>query len=343
MAEIRRNLDNEFALRRDMALRDAQRRKEEAFEKIPELARLDAEITLAGLRYARALLNDASTGSEVKLSEQINELNNRMKALLLNHGFPADYLAPRFSCPLCEDRGYITHNGATKPCSCYQKLYLEQLYHYSNLLDDGKTGFEYFDASYFSDKPDKKKYRAENSPREQILSIKELSQSFVDHFSEPESPNYYFYGPTGTGKTFMAKCIGLELIKKGYSVLYLSAPSLFSIIHQYRLNPDRDEAYGEQAYRNLITTNLLILDDLGTEPGSDARYAELLTLLEMRKARGRDYAIKTIISSNLDLRQLAQSYNERIASRIVGEFQTIKFFGEDIRVIRKMRQLSQED
>ena len=55
MAEIRRNLDNEFALRRDKALRDVERRKEEARDRIPELARLDAEITLSGLRYARSL------------------------------------------------------------------------------------------------------------------------------------------------------------------------------------------------------------------------------------------------------------------------------------------------
>ncbi len=336
MAEIRRNLDNEFALRRDKALRDVERRKEEARDRIPELARLDAEITLSGLRYARSLLNGTSSGGEEKLSEQINELNNRMKALLLARGFAADYLEPHFSCPLCEDRGYVTQSGATTPCSCYHKLYLEQLYNYSNLLDDGKTGFEFFNASYFSDKP----IQGNDSPREQILSIKEQSQSFIDHFSDAQTPNYYFYGPTGTGKTFMAKSIGLELVKKGYSVLYLSAPSLFSIIHQYRLNPDRDEVNGEQAYKNLITANLLILDDLGTEPGSDARYAELLTLLEMRKARGRDRVNKTIISSNLDLRILAQVYNERIASRIVGEFQTLKFFGEDIRVIKKMEKLS---
>lgn len=343
MAEIKRNLDSTFAQKRDRALQDAQRRKEEVYEKIPELARLDAEITLSGLRYARSLLNDAATDSEERLSAQINALNDRMKALLLSHGYPADYLKPRFECSLCEDRGYVTQNGITTPCSCYQKLYLEQLYQYSNLLDDGKTGFEYFDASYFSDKPDKEKYRVENSPRDQILSVRELAQCFIDQFTDPETPNYYFYGPTGTGKTFMAKCIGLELLKKGYTVLYLSAPSLFSIIHQYRLNPDREEAGGEKAYRNLITANLLILDDLGTEPSSDFRYAELLSLLELRKARGRDHAVKTIISSNLDPRQLTQSYNERIASRIVGEFKTLKFFGEDIRVMKKMQAVSQEE
>ena len=168
------------------------------------------------------------------------------------------------------------------------------------------------------------------------MHIKNVCSTFVENFESQDTPNYFFFGPTGTGKTFIAKSIGLELIKKGYSVLYLSAPMLFSIIHQYRINPDRDEANGEQAYKNLITSNLLILDDLGTEPGSDARYAEFLTLLEMRKAHAKNNITKTIISSNLDLKRLFQEYNERIASRIIGEFESLRFYGEDIRIVKKL-------
>src|SRR5690606_27492758 len=131
----------------------------------------------------------------------------------------------------------------------------------------------------------KKKYNADVSPREQILSIKKKCLDFVINFNKKDTKNMYFFGPTGTGKTFMAKSTGIELLKKGYTVLYLSATSLFSIIHRYRINVSTEDANTEQAYKNLITTNLLILDDLGTEPGSDSRYAELLTLIELRKAR----------------------------------------------------------
>ena len=69
--------------------------------------------------------------------------------------------------------------------------------------------------------------------------------------------------------------------------MYLTATSLFPIIQQYRLNIDRDGVSSEQAYKNLITVNLLILDDLGTEPESDSKYAELLSLLELRRLRGK--------------------------------------------------------
>lgn len=135
----------------------------------------------------------------------------------------------------------------------------------------------------------------------------------------------------------MAKSIGIEILKAGFTVLYLSATTLFPIIQQYRLNIDRDGVSSEQAYKNLITVNLLILDDLGTEPGSDSKYAELLSLLELRKAQGKNNIARTIISSNLDFKRLFQEYNERIASRIIGEFQALQFAGEDIRILKKLK------
>lgn len=343
MADIRRNLDHTFSLRREKALREAERRKHEAQEKIPELSSLDAKITLSGIRYARALLSENGPDFDADtLSEKINQLNAQKIALLSAHNLPADYLDPKYDCPLCEDRGYITDSTsrASIPCSCYQKLYLEQLYAFSNILDDGQTGFAFFNESYFSEKPDKKKYHSEIAPREQIQCIKRSCNEFINHIDRKETTNLYFFGPTGTGKTFMAKSIGLELLKKGYTVLYLSATSLFSIIRQYRLNPDNTGSKDEQAYKNLFTVNLLILDDLGTEPGSDARYAELLTLLELRKAQDKNHTAKTIISSNLDVKRLFQEYNERIASRIVGEFNILQFIGDDIRILKKVEHSS---
>ncbi|NLM73202.1 MAG: ATP-binding protein [Clostridiaceae bacterium] len=338
MSSIRRNLDNEFALRRDKAIWEAERRKQEVYDKIPEIASIDSRITLIGLQFARGKVAGNSPAlDDNDLEERINSLNKRKEELLMANNYPANYLEPVFVCPVCEDRGYIAHeSGTLTPCSCYNKLYLERLYEFSNILGDRKTGFEFFKESYFSDKADRKKYGTDVSPRDQILSIKKKCLDFVDNINNKETRNMYFFGETGTGKTFMAKSTGIELMKKGYTVLYISAPLLFSIIHRHRVNVGYDDAYSEQAYKNLITANLLILDDLGTEPASDSRYAELLTLIELRRNRDTTNIAKTIISSNLDIRRLFQEYNERIASRIVGEFDTFHFFGDDIRIKSKI-------
>ncbi|NLX63963.1 MAG: ATP-binding protein [Clostridiaceae bacterium] len=338
MADIRRFLDSEFALKRDRAIYEAERRKLEVYKKIPELSRIETEITLAGVRYARSMISEEASSDTVNEHlEKMNRLIKQKEALLAEHNIPADYLEPHFSCAICQDRGYITKDGASVPCSCYQKLYLEQLYKVSNLIDDGETGFEFFDENYYPAEPDKKKYFIDISPRQQILEVRKQCLDFINNFADKSTQNLYFYGPTGTGKTFMAKSIGIEILKAGYTVLYLSATSLFPIIQQYRLNIDRDGVSSEEAYKNLITVNLLILDDLGTEPVSDSKYAELLSLLELRKAQGKNHIAKTIIASNLNFKRLFQEYDERIASRIIGEFQALQFVGEDIRILKKIK------
>ncbi|HHW23268.1 MAG TPA: ATP-binding protein [Clostridiaceae bacterium] len=336
MADTRRLLDIEFERKRDRAIFEAERRKQELFRRIPELSDIDAELSLAGIRYAQSLLNEDTASCADEYLSKIDMLTKKREHLLLANNIPLDYLEPAFSCKACEDRGYVSKNGATYPCSCYNKLYLEHLYRISNILDDGKTGFGHFDEKWYSDKTDPKKYAIDISPRAQIQAVKEQCLEFVSKFTDENTKNLYFYGPTGTGKTFMAKSIGLELLRAGFSVLYFSAANLFQIIHKYRLNIDEDGLSGEQAYKDLITANLLILDDLGTEPKSDSKYAELLALLEQRNARNRICTAKTIIASNLDFKRLVQEYNQRIGSRIIGEFQTLQFAGDDIRIMKKL-------
>jgi len=336
MAEAKRFIDMELQRRRDRAIFDAERRKQELFRKIPELSEIETEINLTGVRYAQALLNENADSLAGEYLDRIDMLIRRRDAVLAANNIPPGYLEPAFSCSKCEDRGYIRINGTSYPCSCYNKLYNEYLYKVSNILDDGKAGFELFDESWYSDRADCRKYVMDISPRAQILAVKEQCLEFIRNFCDENTRNMYFFGPTGTGKTFMAKSIGLELLRAGYSVLYFSATTLFPIIQKYRLNMDSKDETAEEAYRSLITANLLILDDLGTEPQSDSKYAELLALLEQRNGQDRIHPAKTIIVSNLDFKRLAQEYNQRIASRIIGEFLTLQFIGDDIRILKKL-------
>jgi len=338
MIRITREIKAILESRRDKAMADLERRKAEAWARIPELAALDQEITLEGIRHARMLIHNPGAADTEALAGRIAALKQEKENLLVQNGFPADYLEPRFTCPVCRDTGLVTRQDSleTATCSCYRQLYLEKLYQVSNILDDGSTGFRYFDEILFSDTPDPKRYGSEVSPREQILAIRNRCISLIENFSNPTPVNLYFYGATGTGKTFMAKSTGLELIRRGYTVLYLSAPTLFEVIRRARFSPDDEEL--DATYRDLVETQLLILDDLGTEPASDTRYAELLTLLEARKNRTSRFVAHTIISTNLHPKQLYQAYNERVASRILGEFELFKFFGQDIRIQKKYRE-----
>ena len=82
---------------------------------------------------------------------------------------------------------------------------------------------------------------------------------------------------------------------------------------------------------NLLNVDLLIIDDLGTETINSMKYTELFTIINTRLLNQSQKITKTIISTNLDLKTIFSVYNERIASRIIGNYNIYKFFGDDIR------------
>ena len=79
----------------------------------------------------------------------------------------------------------------------------------------------------------------------------------------------------------------------------------------------------------------MILDDLGTEMTTSFVVSALYALVNGRLAAGK----KTIISTNLAESELGARYSPQIASRIGGEYQTLRFYGRDIRLLKKERGL----
>ncbi len=102
----------------------------EAYEKIPRLREIDEEVATLSARKARALISRQEVGIE-DLRNDIALLSQERTALLLSSGYPADYLEMSYTCPLCQDTGYI---GSQK-CSCFKKAEIELLYTQSNLKE----------------------------------------------------------------------------------------------------------------------------------------------------------------------------------------------------------------
>ena len=78
-----------------------------------------------------------------------------------------------------------------------------------------------------------------------------------------------------------------------------------------------------------LDADLLILDDLGAEFTTAYTVSAIYNILNSRICRG----VPTIISSNLDLEEVKRRYPESIASRIIGNFSTVEFIGDDVRQI----------
>ncbi len=141
---------------------------------------------------------------------------------------------------------------------------------------------------------------------------------------------YYLQVLQVYGKTFMSNCIAAELLKKGKTVLYQTAPVLLESVIDFKLNKNKNS--GDNILKSVLETDLLIIDDLGTETLNSMKLSELFTIINTRILNLNNRITKTIISTNLSIEQIFKNYEERIGSRIAGYYDIFQFFGEDLRL-----------
>ena len=134
------------------------------------------------------------------------------------------------------------------------------------------------------------------------------------------------------GKTFMSNCIANELLKNGKTVLYQTAPILLENVINYKMSKQKDSL--DNIYKSILDSDLLIIDDLGTESLNSMKLSELFTILNTGILNLNHKPTKTIISTNLNINDIFNNYEERIGSRIAGYYDIYCFFGDDLRFKR---------
>ncbi len=127
----------------------------------------------------------------------------------------------------------------------------------------------------------------------------------------------------------MSNCIAAEILKKNKTVLYQTAPVLLESIIDYKMSKNKNTE--NNIYKTALETDLLIIDDLGTESLNSMKLSELFTLLNTRLLNINNKVVKTIISTNLSIKDIFNFYEERIGSRIAGYYDIYYFFGDDLR------------
>lgn len=301
------------------------RRQTEIYAAIPEIRSLNAQIRGVMSELVALSLGQTSRSAEDMEKESL-ALQGERARLLRQHGYDEHYLDEIISCPLCRDTGFLLSG---QPCRCLLKLYkAEQTKELSPLLKNGQESFENFRSSYYPTEPLK---AGEPVPRVQMERIFRLCRSYAEDF-RPGCGNLLFTGAPGLGKTFLSASIAREVAAKGFSVAYDTAITLLSAFEQEKFSRNEDEQQDAASrVRQLMSCDLLILDDLGTELGSAFTQSALYTLLDGRIRSGRS----TIISTNLDRDALRERYGAALASRLEGEYQFLRFIGKDIRALKK--------
>jgi len=327
---------HEYELKRNKATIEAELRKKELLSVNPRLAEIEDELSSVSLKMAKSILiADAKEKHKLlnDLKKQTTSLIKEKNAFLKTICKDSNYLNPHFECKMCKDTGYIIKDNITSMCTCLKQRIYDIAYNKSNMGNLEQENFSTFNIKMFSDKPNKEFYKSELSPRQNINIIREKVENFINNFDDPCEKNLLFTGNTGLGKTFLTNCIASEMLKKGKTVLYQTAPVMLDSIIDAKFGKENAKF---DLLDNILNVDLLIIDDLGTETPNNHKITELFSIINTRLLNQNHKITKTIISTNLTVEEINKTYTNRISSRIVGSYTLLRFFGEDLR-FKKMK------
>ncbi|MBR2986570.1 MAG: ATP-binding protein [Clostridia bacterium] len=305
-----RSVKQAYTEKRARALGLARARLTELHETYPEIREIDAALAKTGMKLVNAISAGAEGITErvAAIRKENEELQEARAEALRYYGLPSDYSDVRYECPDCEDSGY----RGTEMCACMKRALSHLALESAGLAPLAKTQrFDTFSLTYY-----------QGEDREVMRRHLEFSKRYASEFCE-HSPSLLLVGKTGLGKTHLSTSIAVEVIEKGYDVVYVSAPTLFLALEAEKFGRD-SELHIDEVER----CELLILDDLGTENPSPLHVNFLYRLINSRTVSGRP----TIINTNLAPREIKERYTDRVASRLLGEYLVLGFVGKDVRM-----------
>ena len=309
---------------------EQQRRTDLIYHRIPEIESIDRRMRSQMSDLVRLTLSKPADLSHRLESLQKENLDLQMRKAELLHaqGFPIDYLDEIVSCKVCGDTGMV--DG--RLCACMERRYNRELTkELSVLLRSGDESFERFDLSLYPDTPEQESGVSARSAMRIVFSA---CRGFADSF--PDVPanlrNLLLRGDSGLGKTYLSACIARSVAERGYSVCYDTASAALEAFEKQKFSriPEEAEAAALRAER-MLSCDLMILDDLGTEMATPAAASSMYTLINTRLTR----SLHTVISTNCSDDELRRRYSPQICSRLFGEFLELPFYGNDIRLMKR--------
>ena len=319
----------EYEKKRFQSEQIVENRMKELILKHKELAKIEEDIQNIATENIKSIFLDPKN-KEIKLKElekKLLQLQKQKESFIKKLKLPKDYLEVKYECERCKDTGFIKERLKLDRCPCLKQKIININYNKSNLIKLEEEDFAKFNLKYYSNKSDKEKYSIDKSPRENMEEIEKLSKDFVNNFGDIYT-NLLFSGDTGLGKTYLINAISKEILNKGYTVFYQKAPIMLDKLMQIKYEDTKEY---NALIESILNVDLLVIDDLA-EKTTDSKNIELLTIIDHRLNNSKP----TIISTNLTLEELQDIYEDRIISRIIGNYIIKRFYGEDIRKLKKL-------
>lgn len=218
-------------------------------------------------------------------------------------------------CPVCEQEEWEAGRVEREREEVLRKKHLREL-RLSNLIRQTRMPEEYRTKTFDQFLPD-------NQSQEAALN---LSRRFVNGWQKAKAGGYglLFLGSCGTGKTHLACAILHNLVEKANGK-YFKACEVFSAIR--RTYSSRSEKTEDDVLDFFSNIDLLVIDEIGVQKGSDAEKRILFSILDYRLSGNKP----TILLTNLRKTDLKTLLGERLYDRVRSKCVPQLFTGESMR------------
>lgn len=161
-----------------------------------------------------------------------------------------------------------------------------------------------------------------------------IAKRYVERWDEMLAANtgILFYGPPGSGKTYLADCIANALLNRGVPVL------VTSIIQLTSGGFDAENEL-KATLQRMRSARLVVLDDLGAERTSDYKAEQVFSVIDSRYNSGRPLIVTTNLSPQ-EMRNAGDIKQRRIFERVLENCVPVQVSGQNHRSSRTAEQIA---
>lgn len=213
-------------------------------------------------------------------------------------------------------------------CKCPDKALAMEVEHNVELLKKDRF-LRYFNRNSLMNEDIKsatfESYQPTTSLQEKVKS---LCIAYARNFSlknGQQPKNLLIFGETGIGKSHLSISILKVVMEKEYSGLFISLPLLLTLIKNTYSKYDDSGLTAVDILNKMKEIDLLVIDDMGAEAGSNHDIQKVFELLDSRLGK------PTIFTTNLKHDQFTEVFGVRNTSRILKNSFILKLDGSDYR------------
>lgn len=164
----------------------------------------------------------------------------------------------------------------------------------------------------------------------EAASNKDKMVRVYKYYRQGDTFNTWLYGNPGAGKSHLAMALLNSLSVRGegeYTCLFIKVDKLMSAVRNTYSKKYQGNDTEDSIIRTISKADYVVLDDLGAEVGaitSETRASDFVHRILYGITDGRQ-GKSTIITTNLDNKQIREVYDEKLYSRLMYQAKVVAF------------------